>query len=487
MFFDSKFKTIQQLLCQCLCLPIGVVGLYTASSLKSASGQQIQQPNGTIIQQPVVQPQVFQQPVVQQPVQQPIGRPPSQIYQSPSSQGPIYQSPTYYPNQGQIIQSQPLPGRVYQPPVGVIQTVPPVAQRVQQPSQPTPQQTLDAEQAAYNAERLALVEKLLEKYKVSDAENQAAIRQLEATKQKNAQLVKRMNELNQTTQRYQTQILTLQEKLAVSGNPDPAMLQKAEQLKVRYQEVVDQTKQLESKIQTLAGENENYLDQIASLKAAREAAMNLRPAESNQLEGDQTELARKNQQLAADNQALGQSNTQLRQDYIVLKGKYDELSQQQIVMNDNQEPNDNSSDVGSVNDIAEVNAGSSAPEVTPPSVDVSSYETKISELNRKNRQLAESNSDFKDENRSLSQHLASLEKKQGGNAVVNSNAATIDSTSLSAVLPAPPVTENKAGWGILGWLIPFLAIGLGVAFFVIMREELHRSPAGTTKRPSHQD
>ena len=299
MLLHSKFKVPRRPLCRCLSLLIGAFAFTAVSSPRQVSGQQYQPPitnvyrnptnqfQSPIIQSPIIQSPTIQSPIIQSPADQ------GQIYRGPTYQGRVYQGPGYYPDLGRIIQQPPASNPTQAP--GGFQAVPPVAQRIpqaNQPTQPTPQQTLDAEQAAYNAEKLALVEKLLEKYKASAAENQAALKQLQSLKQENSQLVTRMGQLNQTSKSYQTQVLALEEKLSALKQPDPATSQETQQLKANFQKAVTQVNELESTIQKLSGENENYLSQIASLKVAQERATNSMPVESNQ-----TELALKNQQL----------------------------------------------------------------------------------------------------------------------------------------------------------------------------------------------
>ena len=419
----------------------------------------------------------------------------SPTYQGPTYRGRIYQGPGYYPDLGRIIQQPPVAtGPVYQSPTGATQVVPPVAQRVQQPSRPTPQQALDAEQAAYNAEKLALVEKLLEKYKATAAENQGAVKQLESLRQENSQLVQRMDQVDQTTKTYQAEIAKLQEKLSTMADASPEAKRETQLLEASYQSAISQIKDLESKAQRLTGENQEYLGQIASLKAAQEKAMNTVPADSNQ-----TEWARKNQQLTAAKQNLEQKNQQLSQNFSELDRRYNALSQQQQKLaDDNKRLNDQianlnviDSDVntGQISEVAAITAAPTAT-VIPPSVDLSPYETKISQLTRKNRQLSESNAKFTNENRSLSGQLATLKKRSVRAATSQSSVSSVIApASLPTNLPAAAavVSKKEGGWGILAWLIPFLAIGLGVAFFVIIKEELHRPSGGATTRSAQKD
>ena len=352
---------------------------------------------------------------------------------------------------------------------------------------------MDAEQAAYNAEKLALVEKLLEKYKASAAENQAAIEQFDALKRQNAELLDQMSGLNLTAQSYQAKVKDLEEKLSAAGKADPAAMQQTQQLKARYQEAVKQVGSLESEVEKLEQENKNYSGQISDLKVAQENAMNSRPTDSNELETKLTELAGRNQQLTEGNQALERKNQQLSEDYSTLNGQYRDLSnQQQLAIKNNQRLSDQIAELnvsnndfkpGEVSEVAAINAETPATPVAP-TVDVSPYETKIAQLSRKNRQLVESNSDFKDENRSLSRQLASL-KKPSNTAAVSENVTTPAVASLPSTLPAVATSTaadgTKSRWGVLTWLLPFLGIGLAIAFFVIVKEELHR-PATATNR-----
>ena len=493
MFLDSKLRATRFPVSQCLSLLTAIVGLQVASTLP-ALGQQFRQPGGIIVQQPIVQ-----QPIVQQPRFQPQ----NQIFQN--QQPPVYQNPTYFPNQGYQNQNQNIQPAtpVYRAPPGGSQSVPPVARRIQQPTrpsqpqQPTAQQILDAEEAAYNAEKLVLVEQLLEKYKTSAVENQrVALEKLETLTRENDELRKRMGEFNQTNQSYQTQIREMEKELSAAGKPDSAKLQEAQQLKTNNQQLANQVRNLDAEVQSLSDDNKNYRDQITNLKAAQEQTMNLRPAENNQLESNESELTEKNQQLARDNGELQQANRRLSQDYTTLKGQYQQLSQQQqLAIAENQKLSDRITNLKVTNNnfetakpavVSSITANAPAEVVAEPEFDTSPYDTKISQLTRKNRQLSEINSDFKDENRSLSRELASL-KGQSVEETTDVRGSTLVSTSLPVVPAAVTPAIDKGGWGILTWLIPFLAIGLGIAFFVIIKEELHRKPSNATIGPKRQD
>ena len=491
MFLDSKLRAMRFPVSQWFSLLTVIVGLQVASPLPALGQQfrQFQQPGGIVVQQPIVQ--------------QPRYQPQNQIFQN--TLGPIYQNPTYYPNQSYQNQNQIIQPAtpVYRAPPGGRQSVPPVARRIQQPArpsqpqQPTAQQILDAEEAAYNAEKLLLVEQLLEKYKTSAVENQrVALQKLETLTRENGELRKRMGEFNQTNESYQTKILKLEKKLSAVSAPDTTTLQEAQQLKTNNQQLANQVRNLDAEVQSLSDDNKNYRDQISNLKAAQEQAMNLKPAENNQLESNESELTEKNQQLAQDNGELQQANRRLSQDYSTLKGQYQQLSQQQqLAIAENQKLSDRITKLKVTNNnfdtvkpaaVSSITASAPAEAVAQPKFDTSPYETKISQLTRKNQQLSEINSDFKNENRSLSRELASL-KNQSVAETTGAKGSTLVSASLPVVPAAGTLAVDKGGWGILAWLIPFLAIGLGIAFFVIIKEELQRKPSNATISPKRQD
>ena len=475
MLLKLKPTASRQQISKCLCCLIGVLGFNTVS--------------------------YSQQPINQQPT--PTYQNP--IYQGPVYRAPPYQGPVFYPNQGRVIQQQPLPATpIYRAPRGQIETVPPVAIQIPQSNQPTPAQKptpqqIDADQAAYNAEKLALVEKLLEKYKIAAAANRGVVEQLESLKQEKTQLLSKMSELNQATTDYQTEVASLKEQLSAAEQLSPAVTRQAEQLQANYQQAINQVTDLESKIKQLEDENSSSLAQIASLEAAQKKAMSSIPLESNQ-----TELIQENQQLVAGNQALEQKNRRLSEEHSELEGRLRDLIQQQQLATDNNktlnnkiaelQASNNSFDAGRVPEVAAINADTAGSPPTAerplPPVDLSSYEAEISQLTRSNRQLSEANTGFKDKNRSLNRQLASLESQSNDQALAD-KASVIAATALPAVLPktanSAALVESNTGWGILTWLIPFLAIGLGIAFFVIVKEELDRPSAEAKKSPASKD
>ena len=482
MLLHSKFKVPRRPLCRCLSLLIGAFAFTAVSSPRQASGQQYQQPPvNNVYRSPIIQ-----RPIVQSPADQ------SQIYRGPTYQRRVYQGPGYYRDLGRLIQ-QPPASNPTQAPVG-FQAVPPVARPIPQAVQPNAQQALAAEQAAYNAEKLALVEKLLEKYKLTAAENQGALEQLNSLKQQNVELLQRMSELDKTSKSFQTEVLVLQKELAAAGQSKPEGMQEADQLKAKYEGVVRQVSELESQVKSLSDDKANYLQQISNLKAGQKNVLNLEPAK-----GNQAELAEKNQQLTADNLALGNKNMQLNQEYLTLKDQYRDLSQQQqLARSDNRMLSDRMAELkssfngGQVSDVAEIDPRATEPvpssALAQPSVDLSAYETKISQLTRKNRQLSESNADFKRENRTLSRQVSSVKNQRGQETrLVDSSAIASASLPTGLSTAAATDTGEKGGWGVFAWLIPFLAIGLGIAFFVIIKEELHRPPATAIDRPGRQD
>ena len=141
--------------------------------------------------------------------------------------------------------------------------------------------------------------------------------------------------------------------------------------------------------------------------------------------------------------------------------------------------------------IATFDSATSAPvQATGFSVsnaELPAFEARISRLSQQNRQLVKSNTDFKNENQSLTRQFANLKKQH--DAAANSSASNPISSAQApvATLVAPNSSnETNESWGILAWLIPFLVIGLGIAFFVIIKEELHRPPAKTEQPNKRQ-
>ena len=295
---DSRFKSLQRSLC---CFTVGLLGFSAAFSTQHVAGQQIQQIVPT-------QNSQFQVPQVQP---QPTVVPPTRIYQGPITQGPIYQGPTYYQQQRPI-------GPVYRAPRGTIQTVPPVAERLPQAVQPN-QRILDraAEQAAFDAEKIRVLEKLLEKYKAAAAQGQGSPVEFERLKQKNADLLKevesqrdltgrsiltqkeKITELIGLVERMKTQyaesetkVQMLEKEIAAAGMQDSPDMQKVKTLQA-------QVSDLEAKLQIVSGENKSYAQQLADSKAAVKAAMESQPGENEKME-----LLQRSQKLANENQEL---------------------------------------------------------------------------------------------------------------------------------------------------------------------------------------
>jgi len=490
MLLYSRFKSVQR----SLCFTVGLLGFSAAFSTQHVVGQQIQQT------QPTQNPQ-FRIPQV--PQQQPTA-PTTRIYQSPIIRGPIYQGPTFHPQQGPV-------GPIYQAPQGTFQTVPPVAERLPQAVQPN-QQLLNqaAEQAALDAEKISVLEKLLEKYKAAAAQGQGVPIELQSLKQKNAELMQevenqkalvqknaqtqteRITELRtlveQTRRQYaqsETKVQMLEKEIAAAGTQNSPDMQKVKTLEA-------QVSDLNTKLQMVSGENKGYVQQLADSKVALKNAMESQPNENEKMELLQRtqRLTNQNKELTQKQEVFKQENNKLKEELTNTREKYEMVYSKQIeAQENNQKLRDQIVDLRASNsNITEitpiVDSGDPVPVATSfaqPSVDVSSYESKITHLSRKNRQLVDSNDNFKGEIKSLNRELGEL--KTRGNEVVTSEASTpLASSSVPAAgVTLPAIGEKKGGWGILGWLIPFLAIGLGVAFFVILKEEFQRPLATKTK------
>jgi len=83
----------------------------------------------------------------------------------------------------------------------------------------------------------------------------------------------------------------------------------------------------------------------------------------------------------------------------------------------------------------------------------------------------------------LTRQLADLEGRSTEVQVESDPGIEIEETAVAAAVPAvPELGFDFSKYGTLGWLIPFLVLGLGIAFFVIAREELHRPPTASGVR-----
>ena len=507
MLLDSRFKSLQRSLC---CFIVGLLGFSAAFSTQYVVGQQILR---------IVPNQNPQFGIPQVQFQQPTVFPPTRIYQSPITSGPIYQGPVY-PQQGPIGPVYRVPQGAIQivPPIGgTIQTVQPVADRLPQAVQPN-QQILDrlADQAAVDAEKISVLERLLEKYKATAAQVQGTPVELEKLKQKNAELMRevesqrdfarkgiltqkaKITELISLVEKTRTQyaeseakVQMLEKQIAAAGMQDSPDMQKVETLEA-------QVSGLEAKLQTLTSENQNYAQQLADAKAAMESQPD--DTEKMQLRQRSQKLASENQELMQKQEASSLTISKLRGKLTESLERYEVVFKKLVLMeSSNQQPNGKKFELdelavgdpgvfgSKVTKIASERDSGSAPVQTTsfaqPPVDVSSYESKIAQLTRKNRQLADSNAEFEGEIKSLNRQLADFNKQDSEEAAGQASTPLV--SNAVRVVDAPvssQAADDKSGWGILGWLIPFLVVGLGVAFFVVLKEEVQRPRSGKSDR-----
>ena len=296
-----------------------------------------------------------------------------------------------------------------------------------------------------------------------------------------------MGEMDQTNQQMKATVTELREKLAASGEQDPAAMKAAEQLRAQYRESVNEVKTLQSQVETLNTENQGFQVKISELTAARDAAMKVEPSDNmgaeltqkNQMLSEQNvSLTQQNQTLTEQNQALNQQNQTLVQENQMLGEK------QQMAVGENQTLNDRIVELTNSNEsqLSEIASLNSRPmettTVAAPAVDVTPYESKIARLTRKNRELTKTNSEFEDRNLLLTQQLAGMDTEVEIEPVAAEPdyTATVAEPAVAAVPAVPKLGFDFSKYGVLGYLIPFFAIGLGVAFFVVMREELHKPP-----------
>jgi len=471
MLSGARFRSVQR---SFSCFSVGLLVFTAGLSPRYLAAQQFQVPQAPSIQGPqYLAPQLRPG--------QPTFVPQTSVYQSPIISVPIYQQPSYAP----IPQPRPI-GPVYQAPQGTLSTVPPVGQQLPQVVQSnlSNRRKLDraAKQATLDAERIRVLEKLLEKYKSLAGQGSSA--GLNGLKQKNADLLKELESQGEITRRN----ATIQQKKNTELNG------LVEQLRTQYA-------QSATKVQTLEKQLAAAGKQLADSRAALKATMETQPSGN-----EEVELRQQTQKLAAENQELVRKQEVSSLKISDLRDKLEDalemhqLTREKLVRTESSSQQPNSKSLGideiavsgpGVNDssITEIDlvgdSGSASVQATSfaqPSVNIASYESKIAQLTHKNRQLADSNAEFDSEVKSLNRELASL-KNQGREVTSQASASLVSNTVPAGNAVAPsPVASRKTGWGILGWLIPFLVIGLGVAFFVILKEEFQRPLAGQGDR-----
>jgi len=395
-----------------------------------------------------------------------------------------------YQGQTQVIQ-QALPTLPVYQDRGIIvpnQTAPPIVRTAPQPVvDKNFRKALEAEKAAYREAQLE-VKKLAEKNAALIRQNEGAMANFKSLEKENQLLTQKVGVLGEANDRFQETVGKLRKKLAAAGQDSGGM-----------QDVEKMKKNLKTQVETLSSENESFRTKITSLTAdlaaAQEKAMQAKPDDGNeaklqQLTEDKRVLTEDKRVLIEEKRILNQNHQQLTQEYQTLNEK------NQSVLSNNQTLSAqiaelSSSNQGYQSDIASLQAKASElsgqlsaeetvePMAAQPTVDVGAFQSKINQLTRKNRQLAQSNADFEERNKSLGLQLASL---QGQSAEVDTPVTgTIDTVdvaegiqgTLAAAVPAA-VPAAGDGYGIMTWMIPFLVLGLGIAFFVIVREELHR-------------
>ena len=457
MLLSLKIKSTQLSWCWLIAGILGINTAFVNLNVRHATGQQVQFP----------------------PFEPgPIVRLPNEVYLAPLvNQGPLYQGPiispqNYYPQGGGQIIGQPqliIPSNQV-PAVGI-----PIAQPVPQAPkvrQSGEQQSSATEQAALNTEKIEVLEKLLEKYKAIATTKQIDPQELELFKQNNADLTEQVSALTQANDQALKQVQALEKQLAATKAQTPDEAPAVAQLETSLRNAVDQVTELKKQVETLSVENEKLM---ASQTGVAELVL------KNQRLND------KNQKLEQQNKALTQTGDQLTQKHSLLESKYQELerrSQDDVQSLKDRIAKLNVSNESYAAQIATFDSTTSTPVQTPAfsgsNSDLAAFETRISRLSQQNLRLAKSNTDFKNENKSLTRQLVNLKKQH--DEVANSSASDpIGSAQAPATTFVAPNSsiETDEGWGILAWLIPFLVIGLGIAFFVIIKEELHRPPAKT--------
>ena len=96
----------------------------------------------------------------------------------------------------------------------------------------------------------------------------------------------------------------------------------------------------------------------------------------------------------------------------------------------------------------------------------------VSKAEELNRSLRSELDDLEDDNRTL---LANNVEQETERVVVDE-----EETDSSSQLALPTIgeasDEGSGAYNISYWILPFLLLGLGIAFYVVLREEFHKRP-----------
>ena len=165
------------------------------------------------------------------------------------------------------------------------------------------------------------------------------------------------------------------------------------------------------------------------------------------------------------------------EEFNALKAERDELVQQVAFLRSNQ--NTNTEIVGAPEPDLEPTPVVSAVSEEGPSLETQAM---VDGLKRENRKLKSSISGFEDRNRSLQSELDTLETEN--QSLLASNEAEEDSDSEDEdaglinglALPSIGADGDSGDYNISYWILPFLLLGLGIAFYVVLREEFHKRP-----------
>ena len=487
------------------------VGLYSSA----LAAQQ-----GNIISPPTTIPQLIPQPIPQflpQPT-----FPSTQIQNGPAYRPQITPSPIV-DNQGRIIQNPVVPPQINSDQVlPGIPIAPPVTQPAPKVPGPEEQEQEDLRTTLERARKTISTlrtqnEELNQRMQTLVTERDAATAEIAKLKKMPAtpdnaeaiaQLQQQIQNLNNQTQTLTNEGQTLRDtigqlseqnsqlklQLDNQGMDDGELAKIQAALNTRTREVQEAATQLAAKseeldmlnarLKPLEGQIQQLSEQNAQLKlqldnqgmgddelAEIRAALDARTRE---VQAATAELATKSEELDMLNarfKPLEGQNQQLNETIAALTGERSELQNQIAAFASGSEPSE----------AAEIMA-EPAETITVTRADPELL-AKLDRLTKENRRLKNSFSEAEDRNRSLRRELNELEE-DNETLLASETELDIDSDVAErsdSALTLPSIGADADGdsdaYNINYWILPFLLLGLGIALFVVLREEFHKKPA----------
>ena len=258
-------------------------------------------------------------------------------------------------------------------------------------------------------------------------------------------------------------IAQLQQQIQNLNNQTQTLTNEGQTLRDTIGQLSEQNTQLKLQLdnQGMGG------DELAEIRAALDAR-------TREVQAATAELATKSEELDMLNarfKPLEGQNQQLNETIAALTGERSELQNQIAAFAAGSEPSE------TVEMMAEPTETVTVTKNDPELL------AKLDRLTKENRLLKHSVSKAEDSNQSLRRELDELEED---NQTLLASETELDTDSdvaeqSDSALALPSIGANADGdsdaYNINYWILPFLLLGLGIALFVVLREEFHKKPA----------